>query len=153
MANYKKTLKLNHTDAAYIAGIIDGEGTISLSRKHKSDNRQLVISISNTERQLLDYVIQIVGAGKLTNKKTSKDMHTPSFTYSITNRQALDLLEQIKPYLKTYKFSRAELVLSGYIRLTPRNGKFNDNILIEREDFINKFFRLSPEAYINNQVF
>jgi hypothetical protein len=30
MANYKKTLNLNPTDAAYIAGIIDGGGTISL---------------------------------------------------------------------------------------------------------------------------
>jgi hypothetical protein len=144
MANYKKTLKLNPTDAAYIAGIIDGEGTISLSRKHKSDNRQLVISISNTERQLLEYIFQAVGTGKLTRKKTSQEKHTPSFTYSITNRQALDLLEQIKPYLKTYKSSRAELVLSDYIRLTPRNGKYSETIFREREIFIDEFFSIKP---------
>ena len=144
MASYKQTKKLAQTDAAYIAGIIDGEGTLSLSRKHKSDNRQLVISISNTERQLLEYVLGVVGTGKLTNKKTYKDKHTPSFTYSVTNRQALDLLKQITPYLKTYKVNRAKLVLSHYIRLTPRNGKYNDITLREREDFINSFFSIKP---------
>ena len=144
MASYKQTQKLAQTDAAYIAGIIDGEGTLSLSRKHKSDNRQLVISISNTERQLLDYILNVVGTGKLTNKKTYKDKHTPSFTYSVTNRQALDLLKQITPYLKTYKVNRARLVLSDYIRLTPRNGKYNEETLRQREDFINKFFSIKP---------
>jgi len=144
MASYKQTQKLAHTDAAYIAGIIDGEGTLSLSRKHKSDNRQLVISISNTERQLLDYILNVVGTGKLTNKKTYKDKHTPSFTYSVTNRQALDLLKQITPYLKTYKVNRARLVLSDYIRLTPRNGKYNEETLRQREDFISKFFSIKP---------
>lgn len=69
MASYKKVKSLCPTDAAYIAGFIDGEGTISLSRKHRGDNRQLVISISNTERELLDYVKHAVGAGRITNKK------------------------------------------------------------------------------------
>jgi len=36
MNTYRQTKPLNKTDAAYIAGLIDGEGTITLSRKHKS---------------------------------------------------------------------------------------------------------------------
>ena len=50
MAEYKRTNKLSSIDAAYIAGLIDGEGTISLSRRHRNDNRQLVVSISNIEK-------------------------------------------------------------------------------------------------------
>lgn len=34
------------TDAAYIAGLIDGEGTVTLTRKHRNENRQLCVSIS-----------------------------------------------------------------------------------------------------------
>jgi hypothetical protein len=34
MANYRKTTKLRPEVAAYIAGLIDGEGTITLSRRH-----------------------------------------------------------------------------------------------------------------------
>jgi hypothetical protein len=33
MATYRKVKSLTVADAAYIAGLIDGEGTISLSRK------------------------------------------------------------------------------------------------------------------------
>ena len=124
MAKYKQAKELIPEDAAYIAGLIDGEGTISLSKKHKFDNRQLVVSISNTERNLLNYVQETVGAGRITNKRTSRVNHTPSFTYSISNRQALDLLKQITPYLKSYKFGRATLVLDHYVRLTPRNGRY-----------------------------
>lgn len=78
---YKEVKLLDHTDAAYIAGIIDGEGTVTLSRRHKSENRQLVISISNTERPLLEYVLDSVGAGKITGKRTYQPhqaTHMPS---------------------------------------------------------------------------
>lgn len=54
MAGYKKTKKLPPEVAAYIAGLIDGEGTVTLSRRHANENRQLVISIANTERGLLE---------------------------------------------------------------------------------------------------
>ncbi len=48
---YAKARKLKLTDAAYIAGLIDGEGTITLTREHANENRRLVVSISNTEVQ------------------------------------------------------------------------------------------------------
>jgi len=142
MAIYKQVKNLIPEEAAYIAGLIDGEGTISLSRKHKFDNRQLVVSISNTERNLLNYVQETVGAGRITNKRTSRVNHTPSFTYSISNRQALDLLKQITPYLKSYKSGRATLILDHYVRLTPRNGRYTSTQIEEREAFIQQFLCL-----------
>ena len=45
-----QTLSLQ--DAAYLAGLIDGEGTVTLTRKHRNENRQLAGSISNTEKTL-----------------------------------------------------------------------------------------------------
>lgn len=142
MAKYKQAKELIPEDAAYIAGLIDGEGTISLSRKHRFDNRQLVVSISNTERNLLNYVQETVGAGSITNKRVTRANHTPSFTYSISNRQALDLLKQITPYLKSYKSGRATLILDHYVRLTPRNGRYTSTQIEEREAFIQQFLCL-----------
>src|SRR4030067_2963648 len=40
MAAYRKTSKLSREDAAYIAGLIDGEGTLSLTRRHRGDRRR-----------------------------------------------------------------------------------------------------------------
>jgi O-phosphoseryl-tRNA(Cys) synthetase len=144
MAKYKKVKKLTPEEAAYLAGVIDGEGTISLTRKHRGEHRQLMVSISNTEQPLLKYVKKIIGAGRITNKRTYQINHTPSVTYAISNRQALDVLEQVRPYLKTYKAKRAQLILRSYIRLTPRNGKYTQALLKERDIFIEKFLRLNP---------
>ena len=132
------------TDAAYIAGLIDGEGTITLSRKHRNENRQLAISISNTEKYLLEYVLDKVGAGKITGKRTTRPHHTPSFTYAIYNRQALWLLEQIFPYHRTYKARRARLILRDYLSLTPRNGKYTLQQQLERDRFETAVLQIKP---------
>ena len=135
MANYREVHSLSLVDAAYLAGLVDGEGTITLSRKHANDGRQLVISISSTERQILDFAHGAIGAGKITSKKASKAHHSPSFTYSIGNRQALNLLLQIQPFLRSYKRERAALVREHYLRLTPRNGKYKPELLAARKQF------------------
>lgn len=126
---------LSAVDAAYLAGFIDGEGTVTLTRKHKNENRQLAITISNTERQILEFCLKVIGAGKITNKRVSEAHHTPSFTYAIYNRQALSLLKQIEPYLRSYKVKRAQLILANYIALTPRNGKYTEELMKKRKEF------------------
>ncbi len=78
MVSYRTVNPLSPTDTAYIAGLIDGEGTVTLCRKHRNENHQLAISISNTEIELLTYVLDTVGAGKITHKRTVKLHHTPS---------------------------------------------------------------------------
>ena len=130
-----KVKTLSTVDAAYLAGFIDGEGTVTLSRKHKNENRQLAVTISNTERQILEFCIDVIGTGKITNKRVTQSHHTPSFTYAVYNRQALTLLEQIEPYLRSYKSRRVELILKNYIALTPRNGKYTDSLLKKRKEF------------------
>lgn len=135
MPRYRKTARLSSVDAAYVAGLIDGEGTVTLGRKHAGENRQLVISISSTERNILEFVLQRVGTGKITHKRTAKSHHAPSFTYAVWNRQALDLLKQAKPHLNSYKRKRAEYILNDYLHLTPRNGKYTPELLRARTIF------------------
>ena len=141
---YRKVRTLDQADAAYIAGLIDGEGTITLTRKNANESRGLAVTISNTERAILQYVLDTIGAGKITNKRTTKSNHTPSFTFHVLNRQALALLHQIRPFLKSHKAKRAELVLSDYLRLTPRNGRYAQSQVQERETFVQKFFAIRP---------
>lgn len=144
MNGYRKVSRLTREDAAYIAGLIDGEGTISLTRKHRGENRQLAVSISNTELPLLEYVHKVIGAGRITRKCAYSARHTPSATYAVSNRQALALIEQVAPYLRTYKAQRAKLILDHYVRLTPRNGKYEPIQWREREAMIAQFLRLNP---------
>lgn len=132
---YRRVLTLAPDDAGYVAGIIDGEGTITLSRRHARDQRQLVVSVSSTERPILEWVRKQVGAGKITGKRTVSDRHNPGLTYTVSNRQALDLLRQIAPRLRSYKRARAELVLERYAELTPRNGRYTAELIERRRAF------------------
>lgn len=37
----KEVIRMGQADAAYIAGLIDGEGSVTLSRRHRNENRHL----------------------------------------------------------------------------------------------------------------
>jgi len=142
----RHTEQLSPEVAAYIAGLVDGEGTVTLTRIHAKENRRIVVSIANTEHQILRFVIDQVGAGKITQKKTTSDRHTPSFCYAITSRQALALLRQIAPHLQSYKRQRAELALRCYELLTPRNGKYTRNQLADRLNFERELMSLNARG-------
>jgi len=43
-------------EASYIAGIIDGEGTITLTKLHEKEHRRPCITIASTDKELLEYV-------------------------------------------------------------------------------------------------
>ena len=105
--------RLSIADAAYIAGLVDGEGTVTLTRQHANEGRRLVVSISNNERPLLEFVLRRTGVGKITSKKTYRAPHRPSFAYQVSSRQALDLLRRIAPHLRGYKAERARLALAA----------------------------------------
>ena len=132
--------------AAYIAGLIDGEGTVTLSRLHSNESRRLVVSIANTEIQLLKFVIEQVGAGKITRKRSRCVRHTPSFCYSISSQQALELLEQVSPWMLSYKRRRADLAIKHYTSLTPRNGKYTDELLTQRYEFEQALLSTTPQG-------
>jgi hypothetical protein len=141
---YKEVKTLSQVDAAYIAGLIDGEGTVTLSHRHRNENRHLVVSVSNTDRPLLEYMLNTIGAGKITGKRTAQPHHTYSYNYSMSNRQAISLLEQTGPYLKTYKARRSEMILRDYIRLTPRNGHYTPDMKQARHEFERDFLSIKP---------
>nr|WP_309100184.1 LAGLIDADG family homing endonuclease [Fredinandcohnia onubensis] len=48
-------------EASYIAGIIDGEGSISLTRMHEKEHRRPCISIASTDIELLIYIQKLTG--------------------------------------------------------------------------------------------
>ncbi len=140
LGRYKQVKSLNRAEAAYIAGIIDGEGTVTLTVKQKGGTRHLVVCVSNNELRMLDYLVTTIGAGKITRKRHSEVHHAPSYTYTLTNRQAFALLGQVTNYLHTYKRERAKLVLAEYLNVTPRNGRYNIETRELRQKFEEKFF-------------
>jgi len=145
--SYGRIKKLSSLEAAYISGLVDGEGTIALTRHNnrghtRDEYRRLEVVISNADFNLLKQVKNSVGAGQISLKRPRNKKHTMGYTYKICSRQAFNLLIQISPYLKTYKRKRGELILKNYIKLTPRNGKYSPKLLEQRKKFIKTFFSI-----------
>ncbi len=62
MTLHRQVTRLDTSEAAYIAGLIDGEGTVTLTRAHRNENRRLVVCISNNEIAILRFVKSVTGA-------------------------------------------------------------------------------------------
>jgi hypothetical protein len=98
MGTRQTVQRLTPESGACLAGVIDGEGTITLTADHPNERRTIVVSISNNDRSLLEFVRDTVGAGHITAKRVYDERHSPSHAYKISNRQALDLLAQVARY-------------------------------------------------------
>ncbi len=131
-------------EAAYLAGIIDGEGTITLTRMHKKEHRRPCITIASTDIELLVY-IQTLAGGTINNKKNYKtDRHKDSYTLTIKKKEdVLFILTRISKFLRIDKKRlRAQWILKHYETVTPRNGKYNSELLEKKISFEEDFFRI-----------
>ncbi|ARK32008.1 LAGLIDADG family homing endonuclease [Halalkalibacter krulwichiae] len=136
---------LSISEAAYLAGIIDGEGTITLTKMNKTGNRRPIISIASTDKELLDYIQNLIG-GYITTKKNYKPgTHKDSYVLTIKKKQAVFfLLEATLPFLRiTPKKERAELILQFYDKITPRNGKYSSFAYERKKKFEENFLSIT----------
>lgn len=63
--------------------------------------------------------------------------------YQVKSNKAIALLEEIKDYLlEPKKKARAELICSTYKSVTPRNGKYSEEILKKKMQFEEDFFNI-----------
>ncbi|SHE85984.1 LAGLIDADG-like domain-containing protein [Tissierella praeacuta DSM 18095] len=135
---------MTNTEKAYIAGIIDGEGSIMLTRFHKNQYHSPCVSISSTDLELLEWVKNTVKSGKITTKKNyNEEKHKNSYTYTIIYNEAIQLLQDIEPYLIIKKKkSRAQHIISKYKEVTIRNGRYNEIQKLAKEQFYLDFLAI-----------
>ncbi|MEQ2528863.1 LAGLIDADG family homing endonuclease [Bacillaceae bacterium CLA-AA-H227] len=131
-------------EASYLAGIIDGEGSITLTRIHKNEHRRPCITIASTDKELLDYVSSLTGGIILNKKNYNPKKHKDSYTLTIKKKdKVLEILNLITDYLRVErKKQRAKWILENYDMVTPRNGKYNTTLLEEKRLFEEKFFEI-----------
>lgn len=131
-------------EASYVAGIIDGEGSISLTRMHENEHRRPCISIASTDKELLLYIQKLTG-GVINNKKNyNPSKHQDSYTLTIKNKDnVFHTLQNIKPFLRVEKKrNRAVWILENYDSVTPRNGKYSPELFKRKKEFEEYFFKI-----------
>jgi hypothetical protein len=108
--------KLSDTEAAYLAGLLDGEGCIILARESVPNKTQggirygykLNITITNTSSQMIEWLHQTIGG------KVFTYAHIPGwrtkYDWRIYGDEAREILRELRPYL-TVKREQAEIAL------------------------------------------
>lgn len=128
----------------YLAGLIDGEGTITLLRCDNSPFRQIVVSIQMCDEALIRLLQESFG-GTVTKRAYVKANHSIAWTWKVTHRRALRLLQRVCPYLRlATKKTRALYIVNGYESVVRRNGKYGETDKKRRLDFESSFFLLTP---------
>jgi hypothetical protein len=133
--------QLNDTDLAWVAGIVEGEAYIGLSKRIKPEFQYVPrIQIINTDGLMLNAVGEILKKRNLAyyrhrwdiDKRRRRKIYD---NYGVSNRKSGDIvfvglgrvkkvLDAILPYMRGERVSRAKIVLEfcNY-RLNARNGK------------------------------
>jgi hypothetical protein len=120
-------MKISKSDLAYMAGILDGEGSISLTKhihrgKHKvSVYRYVVIYIVNVYKELLEPFYKYFG-GSFKYKKRVKPWRN-IYCYSISgSKKPLAILKLLYPFMRDPEKRRRTELLFKYYSVYPKSG-------------------------------
>lgn len=119
-----KLKNFGETDAAYLAGIIDGEGSIiRLKRKNGSISYRVVVV--NTDWPMLEWITDTTGVGSLNTKPRQEEGHKPCWYWVVNAQTARQILERCYPYMiiKKDKAKKAIDHLQGIVN-TGREMKY-----------------------------
>lgn len=125
-------LDIPDTQAAYLAGLIDGEGYIgiSIARGNKAaqgsrggESHRLCVTVRMTDRAPLEIAASWTGLGKVNVKKQQSERHRVPYEWIVWSRQAASVLLAIRPYL-IVKAPQADLGIEfqRMMRLPGRQG-------------------------------
>jgi len=88
----------NSIQLAYLAGIIDGEGTVSAQTDNRNKNHLAIrISVANSNHDLINW-LQITFGGSIYNRKTYKKHHKPQKEWRVTGLDAINLAKSTLEY-------------------------------------------------------
>ncbi len=148
---WDKKLKINILsveDAAYIAGILDGEGCISLSKHHCYDKNRnttyhLRVRITNTFPGIMDWIALKVGYGNIHKKKKYPEANRESWEWSLSGRRAIAFLNQLYPYLKIKRLQAKVAFKFGKTISYPGQSKLDDKVLVFRKELRQRMSKLN----------
>lgn len=105
------------TELAYLAGIIDGEGSFSLKRRRdQSGMWPSQLCVGNTDMRLMDWLKSHFG-GNFSIETRPNPKHKPVGRWTASAKDIAPIVQAVLPYL-VIKKSQAELILA-YRRTVP----------------------------------
>jgi len=128
-------LPLTVAEIAYIAGLFDGEGSVTCKKKPTKRNDRggkvydqwyIRCEISMTDRDVIEWIHESLGFGWSKEKKyNNKPKYKKQWRWSCGYRDALKFAKLMWPYARI-KFHKLEQIIDHY---EPRAQELGDNIV------------------------
>lgn len=124
---------------AYTAGLFDGEGTVTMTKRHRVDKvRAPAASMTSTTIELVDWMLSNYGGYKYERKPTRPNEKV-SWCWRLVGDKVIPFLELIIPWLKEPdKVRRAQILINEWPQ-APK-GKLMSLELGQRLDLERRFF-------------
>lgn len=137
-------------ELAYLAGLIDGEGTITIQKRkptgtktrQKNPSFVVVVLVVNTDQRLVQAAKDISGAGYIWQAAADRNPERANWNqvwrYETTAAAARGLIALVQPYLRS-KTRQAEIALSMPPRLrgwNARNRPAEDLAIYEQQEVL-----------------
>lgn len=94
---------LSTTEAAYIAGLVDADGCIQVSKRQRKEvsttQYTLEVSVSNNDINIINYIQRIVGGGAYEILRHEGTKSIVAYSYVASGKLAQELLMLIESYL------------------------------------------------------
>jgi hypothetical protein len=130
---------ISQSDANYLLGFVDGEGSFNISFKIRNDYRHKVqvypsFNISQKEKNILVWIQNLLGCGTIRNRGDG--------VYYYEVNKLSDLQEIIIPFFKIYKLKTKKIlafeIFTKILKLLSRKLEWSDiqNIYYLREKIV-----------------
>ena len=130
-------------NCAYAAALLDGEGSVLLTREQPNEHRSPAVCVPSTTYALLAFLKCEFG-GTISSKKTYQKHHKQSWHWSLRQDKAIGFLCLVLPYMKEpEKIRRAKMLVLRYKTITPRNGRYSGFQLVRKKQFEDEFFKVT----------
>lgn len=131
---------------AYLAGIVDGEGSVTLMKHHKNETPIPYVSVTNNNAELIRWIKSIVG-GTVCTRKARLPQHNTTYVWSVRHDRAIRFLNEIKVYL-IVKRQQADLITSSYKNVTSRSGRYTPEMLARKYELVAEIRKLNQRSII-----
>lgn len=129
------TCPMSKEDDLYMAGLLDGEGTIGIAF-NTGKNRSPYISVTSTTYEIVQWLVKTYG-GHIVKQKVYKDHHKQSWCWKISRKDLVfNVIDRVVPLMKEpEKVRRGMLIRAEYDLVTMRNGKYTPEQAAAKQDF------------------
>lgn len=128
-------------DLAYLAGFVDGEGSITIFRSGGCDN--LRFDVYNTNEDVLLWIKETFGGRVHKVGRPGRENWKQEYSWQSSSQQAAKILIVLLPYLKIKRL-QAEIFIAHAATSEGRRGKaIPDNVVPYRRDLVARIQKLN----------